>query len=134
MTIDCATYGTIVRDAEVKTSKNNKQYARVSIRSGDGDNAQFVSIMYFGADAADLAPKLVKGAAIYCEGSLRLDEWTGQDGAKRSGLSVMSFHCRIAEIGRHKPARDPSTRAQGRPDDRAGSPDKADDFNDDISF
>jgi single-stranded DNA-binding protein len=93
MSIDCATYGTIARDSEVKTSKNNKQYVRFSIRSGDGDNAQFVSVMYFGADAADLAPKLLKGVAVYCEGSLRLDEWTQQDGTKRSGLSVMSFYC-----------------------------------------
>jgi single-stranded DNA-binding protein len=44
-----------------------------------------------------------QSARVYIEGSLRLDEWVGQDGNKRYGLSVMSWHCRLSKIGRSKP-------------------------------
>jgi single-stranded DNA-binding protein len=104
--IDCAFYGHVGRDAELKTSKAGKAYVRLSVRDGDGDAAQWVTVMYFGADAAELAPKFTKGARCYVEGQIRLDTWEQQDGTKRSGLTVMSFHCRIPEIGRNKPPRE----------------------------
>jgi single-stranded DNA-binding protein len=59
--------------------------------------------------AVTAVDKLVKGARVYIEGSIKLDEWTAQDGTKRSGLSVLSWHCRLAEIGRNKPKRDTTT-------------------------
>jgi len=46
---------------------------------------------------------MVAGARVYVEGILKLDEWTAQDGTKRHGLSVMSWHCRLSQIGRNKP-------------------------------
>jgi len=46
---------------------------------------------------------MVAGARVYVEGILKLDEWTAQDGTKRHGLSVMSWHCRPSQIGRNKP-------------------------------
>jgi single-stranded DNA-binding protein len=33
--------------------------------------------MVFGDDVPELAPRLVKGARVYVEGSLKLDSWTG---------------------------------------------------------
>jgi single-stranded DNA-binding protein len=104
MTIECAFFGAVGRDAEAKTSKNGKPYLRLSVRDGDGDGVQWISVIYFGQDTADLAPKLTKGARVYVEGSLRLDTWEQQDGTKRTGLNVMSFHCRPAAIGRNKDA------------------------------
>lgn len=103
MAIDCALYGVVARDAVARNSKNGKPYARFSVRVGDGDTAQFASVMYFGGDAADLADKLAKGAKVYVEGTIKLDEWTASDGAKRTGMNVTSFHARVPEIGRHKP-------------------------------
>jgi single-stranded DNA-binding protein len=88
--------------------------------------------MYFGADAADLAPRLVKGVRIYCEGNLRLDQWESQDGKPRSGLSVMSFFIRVAAIGANKPPRE--RRGDDRVDDRAAPLAGAGDFNDEIPF
>jgi single-stranded DNA-binding protein len=101
MTIECAFFGTVGRDAEAKTSKNGKPYLRFSARDGDGDAAQWITVMYFGEDAVELAPKVTKGASVYVEGSLRLDTWE-QDGKSRTGLTVMSFHCRPAVIGRRR--------------------------------
>jgi hypothetical protein len=33
-----------------------------------------------------------------------LDEWTNAEGVQKRGLSVMSWHARLSEIGRAKPA------------------------------
>jgi single stranded DNA-binding protein len=106
MTIEVALFGVLGRDAESKVSKSGKAYLRLNIRSGDGDAAQWINAMIFGDDVPEFAPRLAKGARVYVEGSLKLDEWTAQDGTKRHGLSVMSWHCRLAEIGRNKPKRE----------------------------
>jgi single-stranded DNA-binding protein len=106
MTIEVALFGVLGRDAESKVSKSGKAYLRLNIRSGDGDVAQWINAMIFGDDVPEFAPRLAKGARVYVEGSLKLDEWTAQDGTKRHGLSVMSWHCRLAEIGRNKPKRE----------------------------
>jgi single-stranded DNA-binding protein len=103
MSIEAAMFGALGRDAELKTSKNGKPYLRLNVRVGDGDAAQWVSAMVFDPEATAISDKFVKAARIYIEGSLRLDEWTDQAGAKRHGLSVMSWHCRLAAIGRNKP-------------------------------
>ena len=143
MSIEAAFFGSLVRDAEVKTSKAGKQYARLNIRTGDGDTAQFINTMVFDANAIAAADKLVKGARVYIEGRLTLDTWTGQDGAARSGLSATAWHCHLAEIGRHKPKREyskqdkPTPAASGR--ERAERSDYAPSggaagLNDDIPF
>jgi single-stranded DNA-binding protein len=105
MSIDSAFMGTVARDAESKISKAGKPYARFTARIGDGDAVQWVSVMYFGADAADLAPRMLKGTRVYTEGTPRLDTWE-QDGKQRTGISVMSWHCRVAAIGQHKSKRE----------------------------
>jgi single-stranded DNA-binding protein len=103
MTIDVAFTGTIVRDGELKVSKAGKNYVRFTARDGDGDHVSWVNCMYFGSDAAELAPRMLKNTRIYVEGTLKLDRWE-KGGAPQSGLSVMSFHARIPAIGRNKPA------------------------------
>jgi single-stranded DNA-binding protein len=62
--------------------------------------------MAFDTKAIEATDKMVKGSRVYCEGSLRLDEWTAQDGRTKHGLSVMSWHCRLSQIGRNKPRRE----------------------------
>jgi single-stranded DNA-binding protein len=101
--IEAAFFGSLARDAELKTSKSGKQYVRINVRVENGETAQFINVMAFDADAVAVADRLVKGARVYCEGRLSLDEWTGQDGQKRTGLSCMSFRCRLSQIGRNRP-------------------------------
>jgi single-stranded DNA-binding protein len=74
MSIECALFGTLSRDADLKTSKKGKAYARMNVRVGDGDGAQWINVMVFGDDVQELAQKLVKGARVYIEGSIKLDE------------------------------------------------------------
>jgi single-stranded DNA-binding protein len=126
MSIETAFLGSVVREPEQKTSKNGKPYLRFTVRVGDGDQAQFVSVMYFGDDAAGM--RMTSGSRVYCEGSLRLDRWE-KDGQPRSGLSVMSFHTRLAEIGRSKPRRPRRTA-----DKQQSSPSAGAFYNDQIPF
>jgi single-stranded DNA-binding protein len=108
MSIECAFFGALSRDAEVKTSSKGKSYVRLNVRVGQAD-AQWVNVLCFDQQAIELAGKLTKGAKVYVEGGgLKIDQWTGQDGATRHGLSCMSWHCRLAEIGRNR--RSPKSR------------------------
>jgi single-stranded DNA-binding protein len=88
--IEAAFFGSLGRDAESKTSKAGKPYLRLNIRAGDGDVAQWVSVTCFDQKAIEAVDKLVKGARIYCEGSIKLDEWSAGDGTKKHGLSCAS--------------------------------------------
>jgi single-stranded DNA-binding protein len=73
MSIECAFFGVLGRDGELKTSKAGKQYLKLNVRVGDGDGAQWVGVMVFGDEAVEIAPKLLKGSRVYIEGSIKLD-------------------------------------------------------------
>lgn len=119
MSIEAAFFGTLGKDAEPKTSTSSKPYLLLNVRVGENEGAQWVNVRMFDAAALATADKLVKGSRVYIEGRIRLDQWTAQDGAKRAGLSCMSWHCHLAEIGRNKPKRTRGT--GGTPSVAAGS-------------
>ena len=100
-----AFFGSLARDSEVKTAKSGKPYMRFSVRVSDGDNAQYVSVMAFDAETIGLTDKMLKGASVYVEGRLALEEYE-KDGVKRQIMSVMAWHCRLSQMGRNKPRRD----------------------------
>jgi single-strand DNA-binding protein len=122
MTIEVATFGTLSRDGEHKTSKNGRAYLRLNVAVSEGETTTWVSAMVFDERAIAVADKLVKGARVYLEGRLSLNEWTTQDGSTRTGLSILSWHCRLAQIGRAKAKSDkpkpvPQSAAAGSPFD-----------------
>jgi single-stranded DNA-binding protein len=127
--IESAFFGALGADAESKVSKAGKSYMRLRVRVGDGDGAQWVSVMCFDPDAIAAADKLVKGARLYVEGRISLDEWTGQDGSARHGLSCLSWHTRLSQIGRQKPKREHDD-GNERPAQRQAEPA----LNDEIPF
>ena len=129
--IEAAMFGVLGRDGESKTSKAGKSYLRLNVCTGDGDTAQWVSVLAFDPRAIEQADKFLKGARVYVEGRLSCDEWTNAEGVKRFGLSVMSWHCRLSEIGRNKSARKNGD-AKPLSQDKSASPAK--DFNDEIPF
>jgi len=102
MSIEAALFGTLGRDAERKTSKTGKPYLRLNVAVSEGETTTWVSAMVFDGRAIAVADGLVKGARVYLEGKLSLNEWTANDGATRTGLNIMSWHCRLAQIGRAK--------------------------------
>jgi single-stranded DNA-binding protein len=100
--IQAALFGTLGRDGELKTSKNGRSYLRLNVACSEGETTTWVTAMVFDERAIAVADGFVKGAAVYLEGKLTLDKWTAQDGTERHGLSVMSWHCRLSQIGRAK--------------------------------
>jgi single-strand DNA-binding protein len=90
------------RDAEAKVSQAGKDYLRLNVRTGDGDEVQWINCTSFDPEAIAAAEKFVKGARVYCEGQIKLDRWTDKDGAERHGLSCLSWHTRLSAIGRNK--------------------------------
>src|SRR5262249_13396828 len=122
MSIEAALFGTLGRDCERKTSKNGRQYLRLNIAVSEGDTTTWVSAMVFDERAIAVADALIKGARVYVEGKLSLNEWTTSDGEKRVGLNIMSWHCRLSQIGRakvksEKPKPTPQPVAAGSPFD-----------------
>jgi single-stranded DNA-binding protein len=103
MSIDCAFYGFLAADAEQRTSKAGKSWARLRVGVGKDDTVQWVAVAVFGK-AAEAAGELKKGDRVYIEGAIRLDSWRGNDGAERFGLSVAASKCEPThQIGRNRP-------------------------------
>lgn len=129
MTIECAFHGFLSADAEPRVSKAGKNWTRLRVGVGKDDAIQWLNISVFGK-AAEAAGGLKKSDRVYCEGSIKLDKWRGQDGAERHSLSVAAFKCEQTHlIGRNKPKR-AGDKEQSAPQLQA----PANDFNDEISF
>jgi single-stranded DNA-binding protein len=100
--VEAAFFGSLGDAAELKTSNGGKQYLRCRVRVGEGDGAQWLSVLIFDEAAIPMVDRFVKNARVYCEGTVRIGEWTGRDGAAKHGLSVMANRCRLTQIGRQK--------------------------------
>jgi single-stranded DNA-binding protein len=106
MTIDCAFFGFLAADAERRTSQAGKAWTRLRVGVGKDDNVQWLSVAVFGK-AAEAAGELQKGDRIYCEGTIKLDSWIGNDGVERHALNVASFKLdKTHQIGRNRPKRE----------------------------
>ena len=63
-----------------------------SFKTQGGDQKEevlFVDVTAFGKQAETISEYLQKGRSIFIEGRLKLDQWTGQDGQKRSRMNVV---------------------------------------------
>jgi single-strand DNA-binding protein len=96
--------GRLTRDAEVRTFANGGKVAKFGFAVNNrGKNPQtgewedipvFIEVEVFnrgefGKLADRVEQTLHKGSQIFIEGHLRLDQWTTQDGQKRSQLKVV---------------------------------------------
>jgi single-strand DNA-binding protein len=133
VSFEAAFLGTLGRDAESKTSKAGKSYLRLNIRTGDGDAATWINVTSFDPEAIENARRFVRGAGIYIEGRVSLDEWTGADGNKRTGLSCVPWYSRLSQIGRNKP-RKSAERPASRSLELTGGTSGGASFDDTIPF
>lgn len=107
--ITAALTGRIVRDCEVRFTATGKPMLTASLAVDDAKRAEdgpteWVKVVAFGELADELAPKLVKGTQAYCEGRLKLNTWTAQDGGQRSGLELVCWTIQpMGQIGRRRP-------------------------------
>jgi single-strand DNA-binding protein len=124
MSIDAAFFGFLAADADARTSKAGKPWTRLRVGVGRDDDLQWVSVSVFGK-AAETAATLKKSDRVYCEGSIKLDTWRGNDGVERHTLAVSAFKCeRTHKIGRAREKRTSDEEHATNADD-FGNPERA---------
>ncbi len=89
--------GNLSKDIEIRYSQSGSAIANTAIattrkfKSQDGTQKEevlFVDVTFFGRSAEVANQYLRKGSKVLLDGRLKLDQWTAQDGSKRSKHSV----------------------------------------------
>ena len=89
--------GNLTRDVEIRYGKSGVTISNVGIatnrkfKSQDGEQkseVMFIDLTFFGRTAEIANQYLKKGSKILVEGRLVLQQWTGQDGSKKSKHTV----------------------------------------------
>lgn len=90
--------GNLTRDPQLKYLPSNTAVCEFGMamnhkwRDKDGNQREdvcFVDVAFFGRAGEVINQYMGKGRPILVEGRLKLDQWTSQDGQKRSKLSVV---------------------------------------------
>jgi single-strand DNA-binding protein len=91
--------GNLTRDPQLRYLPSNLAVCEFGVamnrrfRDRDGNQREevcFVDVTAWGRQAETINQYLSKGRGIFVEGRLKLDQWTGQDGQKRSKLTVVA--------------------------------------------
>jgi single-strand DNA-binding protein len=89
--------GNLTRDVEVRYTQSGSAIGNTAIatsrkfKSATGEQKEevlFVDLTFFGRTAEIANQYLRKGSKVLVDGRLKLDQWTAQDGSKRSKHSV----------------------------------------------
>jgi len=89
--------GNLTRDVEVRYTQGGSAIGNTAIatsrkfKSASGEQKEevlFVDLTFFGRTAEIANQYLRKGSKVLVDGRLKLDQWTAQDGSKRSKHSV----------------------------------------------
>ena len=118
--IHAAFTGRLGKDCEVRTTRAGKPWAAFTVAVDTNVDSEagtaWVRVALFGDTVEALAPRLVKGAEIYCEGRLTLRPWTDADGKARAGLSLAASLVQpMGQIGRRKPKARPHDEREAAP-------------------
>lgn len=89
--------GNLTRDIEIKYTQSGSAIGNTAIatsrkfKSATGEQKEevlFIDLTFFGRTAEIANQYLRKGSKVLVDGRLKLDQWTAQDGSKRSKHSV----------------------------------------------
>lgn len=89
--------GNLTRDIEIKYTQSGSAIGNTAIatsrkfKSTTGEQKEevlFIDLTFFGRTAEIANQYLRKGSKVLVDGRLKLDQWTAQDGSKRSRHSV----------------------------------------------
>lgn len=89
--------GNLTRDIEIRYTQSGSAIGNTAIatsrkfKSQTGEQKEevlFIDITFFGRTAEIANQYLRKGSKVLVDGRLKLDQWTAQDGSKRSKHSV----------------------------------------------
>ena len=100
--------GTLGRGPELKYTQGGQAMLSFSIAVNDAKRetngmTEWLRVTVWGdqAEALNAAGSLGKGAEAYVEGRIKMNEWTGTDGEKRSGLNLSAWRVDVlGAIGR----------------------------------
>lgn len=89
--------GNLARDIEIKYTQSGSAIGSTAIatsrkfKASTGEQKEevlFIDLTFFGRTAEIANQYLKKGSKVLVDGRLKLDQWTAQDGSKRSKHSV----------------------------------------------
>ncbi len=89
--------GNLTRDIEIRYTPGGSAVANTGIATNrryktaageQKDETMFIDITFFGRTAEIANQYLRKGSKVLVEGRLKLDQWTAQDGTKRSRHTI----------------------------------------------
>jgi len=90
--------GRITRDLELKQTKSGKNVCEFGIAvNRDKDSADFINIQSWNNQAENLVKYQGKGSLISVDGSLRVDNYTKEDGTKTSRTYVLANNIEYLE-------------------------------------
>lgn len=96
--------GRLTDNPELKYTKNNKSYVNFSIANNQGKDksgqeypASFFNCTAWGVVAENIAKYLVKGSLGLFKGELKQDQWTDDNGLKRSTVKIIVFETRLMD-------------------------------------
>jgi single stranded DNA-binding protein len=102
--IEAALQGTLGRDPELRTSQQGKPWTRLAVavvQETRTESAEtiWVGVACFGEVAERVCAQAHKGSRVYCEGQLRLGEWTNKAGEKQKGLELAAWRAQVVGAG-----------------------------------
>lgn len=106
--IECAAWGVVAHDPELKTGKSGTPYCSVNVGQDaetGKDIVQWCRVTAFKETALQTARTLIKGSH-YFEGSLTLNRWHTSDGQERTDFNVTAWKLeRVGATGKNRPPR-----------------------------
>jgi len=123
--------GNLTRDIEIRYSQSGSAIGNTGIavnrkwKSQTGEQKEevmFIDLTLFGRTAEIANQYLRKGRQVLVDGRLSLDQWTAQDGSKRSKHAVIVENLQM--LGRDPGATSdgPATHSQNQPYDKTPTP------------
>ena len=111
MTLHCAGYAAVIKDAEIRQSKSGSAYANIMVSIDNGTDAEgketnLVLRLVVFSDLVEEARKLKKADKCYFEGSAnRIKVWESDRGP-RPDIQIKLHHLRRTQIGKDRPKRE----------------------------
>ncbi len=115
--------GNVGADPEIRTLENGTKVARINLATTERiynrqtqetkEHTEWHRVTLW-RGLADVADKYVrKGSQIYIEGSLRSNEWTDKEGAKRYGVDIVATEMKL--LGRRSEGSAGGSQNYGQP-------------------
>ena len=99
---DVTITGRLGVDPELRYTPNGTAVCQLRVAIAEGQRTSWVTVVTFGEVAESVANYLGKGRKILIKGRLHTNEWTTQDGQKRSRVEVYASRVRFMDTPRRE--------------------------------